>query len=238
MSKKKYTVELLEERIGYSFRNKELILQALTHSSYANERKINKTGDYERIEFLGDAVLELLSSDFLYRTHPDMPEGVLTKTRASMVCEPSLAFCARDLELGEFIRLGKGEELTGGRSRESIIADVMEAVLGAIYLDGGIGEAKRFVDRFILSDLEDKQLFSDSKSTLQELAQGQMKKEVSYRLLGESGPEHDNVFEVEVLLGDRVAGHGTGRTKKSAEQQAAYEALLGLRDKGYVFKKY
>ena len=238
MSKKKYTVELLEERIGYSFRNKELILQALTHSSYANERKINKTGDYERIEFLGDAVLELLSSDFLYRTHPDMPEGVLTKTRASMVCEPSLAFCARDLELGEFIRLGKGEELTGGRSRESIIADVMEAVLGAIYLDGGIGEAKRFVDRFILSDLEDKQLFSDSKSTLQELAQGQLKEEVSYRLLGESGPEHDKVFEVEVLLGDRVAGHGTGRTKKSAEQQAAYEALLGLRDKGYVFKKY
>ena len=183
-------------------------------------------------------MLELLSSDFLYRTHPDMPEGVLTKTRASMVCEPSLAFCARDLELGEFIRLGKGEELTGGRSRESIIADVMEAVLGAIYLDGGIGEAKRFVDRFILSDLEDKQLFSDSKSTLQELAQGQMKEEVSYRLLGESGPEHDKVFEVEVLLGDRVAGHGTGRTKKSAEQQAAYEALLGLRDKGYVFKKY
>ena len=238
MSEKKYTVELLEERIGYSFRNKELILQALTHSSYANERKINKTGDYERIEFLGDAVLELLSSDFLYRTHPDMPEGVLTKTRASMVCEPSLAFCARDLELGEFIRLGKGEELTGGRSRESIIADVMEAVLGAIYLDGGIGEAKRFVDRFILSDLEDKQLFSDSKSALQELAQGQMKEEVSYRLLGESGPEHDKVFEVEVLLGDRVAGHGTGRTKKSAEQQAAYEALLGLRDKGYVFKKY
>ena len=238
MSEKKYTVELLEERIGYSFRNKELILQALTHSSYANERKINKTGNYERIEFLGDAVLELLSSDFLYRTHPDMPEGVLTKTRASMVCEPSLAFCARDLELGEFIRLGKGEELTGGRSRESIIADVMEAVLGAIYLDGGIGEAKRFVDRFILSDLEDKQLFSDSKSTLQELAQGQMKEEVSYRLLGESGPEHDKVFEVEVLLGDRVVGHGTGRTKKSAEQQAAYEALLGLRDKGYVFKKY
>ena len=238
MSEKKYTVELLEERIGYSFRNKELILQALTHSSYANERKINKTGNYERIEFLGDAVLELLSSDFLYRTHPDLPEGVLTKTRASMVCEPSLAFCARDLELGEFIRLGKGEELTGGRSRESIIADVMEAVLGAIYLDGGIGEAKRFVDRFILSDLEDKQLFSDSKSTLQELAQGQMKEEVSYRLLGESGPEHDKVFEVEVLLGDRVVGHGTGRTKKSAEQQAAYEALLGLRDKGYVFKKY
>lgn len=238
MSEKKYTVELLEERIGYSFRNRELILQALTHSSYANERKINKTGNYERIEFLGDAVLELLSSDFLYRTHSDMPEGVLTKTRASMVCEPSLAFCARDLELGEFIRLGKGEELTGGRSRESIIADVMEAVLGAIYLDGGIGEAKRFVDRFILSDLEDKQLFSDSKSTLQELAQGQMKKEVTYRLLGESGPEHDKVFEVEVLLGDRVAGHGTGRTKKSAEQQAAYEALLGLRDKGYVFKKH
>lgn len=238
MSETKYTVELLEERIGYSFRNKDLILQALTHSSYANERKINKTGDYERIEFLGDAVLELLSSDYLFRTHPDMPEGILTKTRASMVCEPSLAFCARDLELGEFIRLGKGEELTGGRSRESIIADVMEAVLGAIYLDGGIGEAKRFVDRFILSDLEDKQLFSDSKSTLQELAQGQMKEEVSYRLLGESGPEHDKVFEVEVLLGDRVAGHGTGRTKKSAEQQAAYEALLGLRDKGYVFKKY
>lgn len=238
MSETKYTIELLEERIGYVFRDKSLIQQALTHSSYANERKINKVKDYERLEFLGDAVLELLSSDYLYRNNPDLPEGMLTKTRASMVCEPSLAFCARDIELGKFMLLGKGEEMTGGRNRESIIADVMEAVLGAIYLDAGFEEAKRFVDCFILSDLEDKQLFYDSKSTLQELAQGKLKTEVSYNLLGESGPEHDKVFEVEVLLGSQVVGRGKGRTKKSAEQQAAYEALLGLRDKGYVFKKY
>lgn len=226
---KEYSLELLQERIGYSFQKQELLVQALTHSSFTNEQKNTKCKDYERVEFLGDAVLELVSSDFLFHLHPDMPEGKLTKLRASMVCEPSLAFCARDLELGKFIRLGKGEDGTGGRQRDSIIADVMEAVTGAIYLDGGMEPAKTFIHRFILSDLEDKQLFYDSKSHLQELIQGKLKKEFRYELLGESGPEHNKVFKVCVYMEDELLGEGTGRTKKAAEQQAAYQALLVLR---------
>ncbi len=233
-----YTLKTLEERIGYEFRNKALLRQALTHSSFTNEQKINKTNNYERLEFLGDAVLELVSSDFLFREHPEMPEGELTKMRASMVCEPSLAFCARDLELGEFIRLGKGEENTGGRNRESITSDAMEALIGAIYLDGGMRDARAFIDRFVLSDLEDKQLFYDSKSNLQELVQGRFKRELSYELLEESGPEHNKTFRVSVQMGKEVLGQGQGRTKKAAEQQAAYEALLRLKERGHVFKKY
>lgn len=228
----------LEERVGYSFRDAGLLKQALTHSSFTNEQKINKAGDYERLEFLGDAVLELVSSEFLFRLHPELSEGELTKLRASMVCEPSLAFCARDLELGKFILLGKGEENTGGRERESITSDAMEALIGAIYLDGGMEPAKRFIDRFVLSDLEDKQLFYDSKSNLQELIQGKLKKEFGYELLEESGPEHDKTFRVSVQMEGECLGEGTGRTKKAAEQQAAYKALLVLRDRGHVFKKY
>lgn len=235
---KGYTLDLLEERIGYKFHNIALLKQALTHSSYTNEQKINRAKNYERLEFLGDAVLELVSSDFLFREHPEVPEGELTKMRASMVCEPSLAFCARDLELGRFMLLGKGEESTGGRNRDSITSDAMEAVTGAIFIDGGMEPAKDFINRFILSDLEDKQLFYDSKSNLQELIQGKMKKEFSYELLEESGPEHDKTFVVEVLMEGDSLGKGSGRTKKAAEQQAAYKALLLLRDKGYVFKKY
>lgn len=228
----------LEERVGYSFRDAGLLKQALTHSSFTNEQKINKAGDYERLEFLGDAVLELVSSEFLFRLHPELSEGELTKLRASMVCEPSLAFCARDLELGKFILLGKGEENTGGRERESITSDAMEALIGAIYLDGGMEPAKEFIDRFVLSDLEDKQLFYDSKSNLQELIQGKLKKEFGYELLEESGPEHDKTFRVSVQMEGECLGEGTGRTKKAAEQQAAYKALLVLRDRGHVFKKY
>lgn len=233
-----YTLKLLEERIGYRFQNIALLKQAITHSSFTNEQRINKFKHYERLEFLGDAVLELVSSEFLFKEHPNMPEGELTKLRASMVCEPSLAFCARDLELGQFMYLGKGEENTGGRHRDSIVSDAMEAVIGAIYLDGGMEYAKTFIYRFILSDLEDKQLFYDSKSNLQELIQGKLKKDFRYELLEESGPEHDKVFVVEVLMEEECLGKGSGRTKKAAEQQAAYEALLLLRDKGYVFKKY
>ena len=142
MMKEQYTLTALEERIGYKFGNPSLLKQALTHSSFTNEQKLNKAKNYERLEFLGDAVLELVSSDFLYREHPDVPEGELTKMRASMVCEPALAFCAKDLELGEFMRLGKGEESTGGRYRDSITSDAMEAVIGAIYLDGGMVPAR------------------------------------------------------------------------------------------------
>lgn len=231
---KAYTMELLEERIGYRFNDRALLKQAITHSSFTNEQKIRKNQNYERLEFLGDAVLELVSSEFLFREHAGMPEGELTKLRASMVCEPSLAFCARDLELGKFILLGRGEENTGGRRRDSIVSDVMEAVIGAIYLDGGMDAARAFIDRFVLSDLEDKQLFYDSKSNLQELAQGKLKKELEYRLLEESGPEHDKLFRVSVRMESEILGTGEGRTKKAAEQQAAYRALLLLRDRGCI----
>jgi len=175
---------------------------------------------------------------FFFFENPDMPEGKLTKMRASMVCEPSLAFCARDLELGQYMRLGKGEESTGGRNRDSITSDAMEALIGAIYLDGGMEHAKNFINRFILSDLEDKVLFYDSKSNLQEVIQGTLKRDFHYELLEESGPEHDKTFVVEVFMEQESLGRGLGRTKKAAEQQAAYQALLLLRDKGYVFKKY
>ncbi|MBR6665139.1 MAG: ribonuclease III [Lachnospiraceae bacterium] len=228
----KYELELLEERIGYRFQDISLLKQAITHSSFTNEQKINKMKDYERLEFLGDAVLELVSSEFLFRQYEGKREGELTKMRASMVCEPSLAFCARDLELGEFLLLGKGEENTGGRKRDSITSDAMEAVIGAIYLDGGMEKAKEFIYRFILSDLEEKQLFYDSKTNLQELIQGKLKKEFHYVLVEETGPEHDKVFFVEIVMEDEVIGKGQGRTKKAAEQEAAYEALLLLRERG------
>ncbi len=227
-----YSMQELERRIGYRFQNISLLKQALTHSSYTNEQKINRQEHYERIEFLGDAVLELVSSEFLFKEHPEMPEGELTKMRASMVCEPSLAFCAKDLELGKFMHFGKGEEATGGRMRPSITADAMEAVIGAIYLDGGMEPARDFINRFILSDLEDKQLFYDSKTHLQELMQRLMKTGVSYRQTKEYGPEHDKTFVSEVYLNDKILGRGEGRSKKAAEQQAAYEALLKLREEG------
>ncbi len=230
--KQGYNLELLEKKIGYCFHDKMLLKQAITHSSYTNEQRINKYGHYERLEFLGDAVLELVSSEFLFMAHKEKSEGELTKMRASMVCEPSLAFCAKDLELGEFMLLGKGEESTGGRKRDSITSDAMEAVIGAIYLDGGMNAAKEFINRFILSDLEDKQLFYDSKTNLQELIQGSLKKDFQYILLEESGPEHDKIFEVAVSMEGEIIGRGKGRTKKAAEQQAAYKALLMFRDRG------
>lgn len=228
------SLKTLEEHIGYGFRSPALLKQALTHSSFANEQRINKGKNYERLEFLGDAVLELVTSEYLFRTHGSVPEGELTKMRASMVCEQSLALCARDLDLGRFLLLGRGEEATGGRNRDSIISDVLEAMIGAIYLDGGMEAARRFIDRFILSDLADRQLFYDSKSGLQELVQGKLKKDFSYELMEESGPEHDKLFRVSVRMDDEVLGVGEGKTKKAAEQDAAYKALLLLRDKGCI----
>lgn len=228
----------LEERIGYRFQNHKLLKQALTHKSFTNEQKVNKGKCYERMEFLGDAVLELITSEFLYKEYPEVPEGILTKMRASTVCEMSLAFCARKFGLEQFIFLGKGEEATGGRDRDSIISDIMEASIGAVYLDGGLEEARKYVQRFILDDLEENQLFYDSKSQLQETVQGVMKKEYRYRVMDEYGPEHDKTYVVEVFVDEESIGKGCGRTKKAAEQQAAYQALLLLREKGYVFKKY
>lgn len=227
-----------EQRIGYRFKDRKLLKQALTHSSFSNEQKINVSQDYERLEFLGDAVLELVSSDYIFHHFPKEKEGVMTKMRASMVCEPALAYCAREIELEKYIRLGKGEELTGGRSRDSIISDVMEATIGAIYLDGGMECAKQYIESFILKDLEDRQLFYDSKSNLQELVQGKLKKTISYRLSEEKKETGDGQFKAQVYIQEELYGEGFGRSKKAAEAEAAYKALLILRDKGYVFKKY
>ena len=211
--------EELEEIIGYHFKNKHYLTQALTHSSYANEKKLGKLGSNERLEFLGDAVLELISSDYLYARFTQIPEGELTKKRASLVCEPSLAYCAREFGLPQFLLLGKGEDMTGGRNRDSIVSDATEALLGAIYLDGGFANAKEFVLNFILNDIEHKQLFYDSKTILQEIVQAHFKEELSYHLVGEEGPDHDKTFQVELQIGEQVYGIGKGRTKRAQNRK-------------------
>lgn len=218
-------LELLEKTIGYQFKDKKLLTQALTHSSYANEKKLGKLGCNERLEFLGDAVLELISSDFLFKKYPGIPEGELTKKRASMVCEPSLAYCAREFGLPDYLLLGKGEDMTGGRNRDSIVSDATEALLGAIYLDGGYEKANGFVQKFILNDMEHKQLFYDSKTLLQEIVQETSTNPVEYVLVKEEGPDHDKRFQVEVRVDGIVQGSGVGHTKKAAEQAAAYQAI-------------
>lgn len=219
----------LEQKIHYTFQSKSLLEQALTHSSYANEKKLGKLGCNERLEFLGDAVLEVVSSEFLYHKFPSVPEGELTKKRASLVCEPSLAFCAREFGLQEYLLLGKGEDMTGGRQRDSIVSDATEALLGAIYLDGGFASAKEFVLNFILNDIEHKQLFYDSKTILQEEVQSSNKGSLHYELVREEGPDHNKHFVVAAYVGEDRLGIGEGPTKKAAEQQAAYETLLKLR---------
>ncbi len=224
-------IKRFEDKIGYTFRDKALITQAFTHSSFVNEQKINKRPDYERLEFLGDAVLEMISSAYLFRTYPDKKEGEMSKMRASLVCEGALAYDAAELDIKSYIQLGKGEEATGGRHKESIIADIMEAVIGALFLDGGIEQSKRFIDAYILSNEEAVLMFVDSKSLLQEFTQGENLGEVRYEICGETGPEHDKIFEVRVFVGDENLGEGTGKTKKAAEQQAAYKALLVLKNK-------
>ena len=205
----------LQDKIGYEFKQEKLLRQALTHSSFANEKHLRKHSDNERLEFLGDAVLEIVSSDFLYKAYPDKSEGDLTKLRASLVCEPTLAICTREMELGKYLFLGKGENLTGGRNRNSILSDALEAVIGAIYLDGGFEHAKK--------------LFYDCKTSLQEVVQGHYEEELNYRLISEEGPDHDKRFSVEARIGERVIGTGIGHTKKAAEQEAAYQALLLLK---------
>ena len=219
----------LQDTIGYSFKNDRLLSHALTHSSYANEKHWDKTKCNERLEFLGDAVLELLSSDFLFKNYPTMPEGEMTKLRASLVCEPTLAYCAEALSLGDYLYLGKGEELTGGRERASVTSDAMEALIGAIYLDGGFTSAKEFVEKFVLNGIEEKQLFYDSKTTFQEMMQSITAEPIHYQLIGEEGPDHCKIFTVELFVGDRSAGRGTGKSKKAAEQAAAYDAILKIR---------
>lgn len=217
--------------INYSFKDVSLLKNALTHSSYANEIRIKKVENNERLEFLGDAVLELISSEYIYAKNSGMSEGKMTKLRASIVCEPTLALCAREFGLDKYIMLGKGEENTGGRNRDSIVSDACEALIGAIYLDGGFANAKEFALRFILNDLDSKQLFFDSKTILQEVVQARGK-EVVYSLVSEEGPEHSKIFTAKAAVEGMFDVNGSGHNKKSAQQNAAYNALLQLKDRG------
>jgi len=215
----------LEDKIEYKFSNVMFLKTALSHSSYSNEVKVSKVENYERQEFLGDAVLELTVSEYIFANNPSMSEGNMTKLRASLVCEPTLAFIAKDeLDLPKYILLGKGEDNTGGRNRDSIISDVFEAIIGAIYLDGGIEPAKRFISKYVLTDMERKIEFVDSKTRLQEIVQG-VGATLAYELAGEDGPAHDKVYTVRAIINGEVMGEGSGKTKKSAEQHAAYAAL-------------
>lgn len=218
-------------KIGYSFHDPEYLRLALTHSSYSNEHKMHKKEDNERLEYLGDAVLELTISDYLYHTYPDKNEGELTKLRSSLVCERTLSGCARDISLGEMLRMSKGEDQTGGRERDSILSDAFEALIGALYLDGGMDEAKHFIKEFLLNDVEDKALFYDAKTILQEIVQAETKDKLSYHLIREEGPDHCKVFTVETWIGNTPVALGTGKTKKAAEQMAAYKTILLRKNK-------
>lgn len=215
-----------EKLLDYKFRDIALLERALTHSSYANECKDGRSNN-ERMEFLGDSVLSLVVSDHIFRSYTDRPEGELTKLRASLVCERSLAAYAREIKLGDFIRLGRGEKQSGGDKRDSILSDAFEAVIAAIYLDGGLESARKHIMRFISSDLSDgvADSFTDYKTVLQELVQRSHGGKITYVLVGEEGPDHNKNFTVEARVDDRVVGVGNGHSKKRAEQHAAQQAL-------------
>ncbi|NLO09391.1 MAG: ribonuclease III [Clostridiales bacterium] len=222
----------LEDQIGYGFKNDELLLHALTHSSYANEMKMNKEDNNERLEFLGDAVLELVTSEYVYNEHKDLSEGDLTKLRASIVCEQTLSSRARDMNIGDYLLLGKGEDSSGGRHRESILSDTLEAIIGAIYLDGGFTNAKEFIRENIFYKVEKKELFFDSKTILQEMVQNDNNREkIRYKLISEEGPDHNKSFTMALSIGNRQVSLGVGKTKKAAEQEAAMQAIKKLQNK-------
>ncbi len=222
-------IKELETAIGYRFHNITLLQNALAHSSYANERWHNSLMSNERLEFLGDSVLGMLVAEYLYRTFPDRPEGELTRMRADMVCEKTLAAVANGLGLGAHLLLGKGEEQGGGRSRESILADAVESVIAACYLDGGMDAARAFVEKFILVNVPVAKFHNkDYKTALQELVQQKKNQTLAYTLVGESGPDHDKQFVVELTLNGETVGKGNGSSKKRAEQDAARDALEKL----------
>lgn len=217
-----------ESIINYKFREKDLLIEALTHSSYANEKKSKKNKYNERLEFLGDAVLGIIISDYLFINYPELPEGELTKTRAKIVCEPTLSNCARTIDLGDFLLLGKGEEATGGRTRTSILADAFEALIGAIYIDGGIEESKRFILHFMGEIIEDAicgKIFIDYKTKLQEILQSENNIKITYEVINEKGPDHNKTFYTHVKKNNEIIGHGIGKSKKESEQNAAKMAL-------------
>lgn len=224
-------MKTLEERLGYQFKNQSLLENAMTHSSYANEHRDAGLASNERLEFLGDSVLGMVVADHLFREHPQMPEGELTRTRAALVCEGSLFEVARSLELGRYLRLGKGEDAGGGRERPSILADATEALLAAVYLDGGIAQARRLIRVLILGNEEEMSASRDYKTALQELVQRESGQRLTYRLVGEEGPDHAKRFTVEVQLNGTAVGTGEGRTKKAAEQSAAKAAIGKLKEK-------
>lgn len=215
-----------EEKIKYQFKNKSFLREALTHSSYANEVR-NGAKCNERMEFLGDAVLSIVTAEFLYNKFPDMPEGELSKLRSSLVCTAELSAFAKEICIGDFLLLGKGEKNTGGSERPSILENAFEAVIAAIYLDGGMEYAKAHILRFLNSAIENHKIsFKDYKTQLQEVVQQNPDETLNYVIVGESGPDHDKRFEVEVHLNSNVIGRGIGKSKKQAEQEAAKEALL------------
>ncbi|MDR1116874.1 MAG: ribonuclease III [Oscillospiraceae bacterium] len=219
---------MLEKTIGYNFKNKATLETALTHSSYTNESRGGRTVNYERLEFLGDSILGFATADYLYFSQPEVPEGELTRMRANLVCEQNLVSVAEQIELGRYLLLGKGEEATNGRSRASILADVIEAIIGGIYIDGGVDESKRFIKRFILSNesLRKATKNADYKTELQELVQKDRDSVLLYRLVSENGPDHNKEFVCEAVVNETVMGQGTGRSKKEAEQAAARDSLI------------
>ena len=219
----------LEAAIGYRFKDITLLQNALSHSSYANERWHDSLKSNERLEFLGDSILGMVTAEYLYRNFPDRPEGDLTRMRADMVCERALAMVAERIGLGQHLLLGHGEEAGGGRARDSILADAVESVIAACFLDGGMEAARRIIEKFILVEVPVKKLHNaDYKTALQELVQQKKNQILSYALVGESGPDHDKCFDVEVSLNGQVIGVGTGSSKKRAEQMAAKAALESL----------
>ena len=224
-------MQALEKKLNYTFRNPALLSEALSHSSYANEHRANHLNSNERLEFLGDSVLGFVTAEFLFTQHPNLPEGDLTRIRAALVCEQSLYEVAKKLELGRYLKLGRGEEAGGGRERTSILADATEAVFAAVYLDGGIAEASALIHRVLL-DVEREEIVEerrrDFKTSLQELIQRQADQVLSYRMIGEQGPDHAKIFQAEVLLNGESLGSGFGRSKKEAEQSAEKAALQTL----------
>lgn len=220
----------LEEKIGYHFQNKDLLLTALTHSSYANERMEEGSACYERLEFLGDSILGYVTADFLYHHEPRLPEGQMTRLRAELVCEGSLHQIALRLDLGSYMRLGKGEEHSGGRTRPSILADMVESIIAALYLDSGLPEARRFIHEQLLDrvSITADHRSADYKTQLQELVQRKPNQVIAYEMTGDSGPDHNKTFYFRVTVNGIPVGEGSGRTKKEAEQMAARQALEKL----------
>lgn len=225
-------LQKLEDQIGYTFRDASLLENALVHTSYYNEHRNSVPSSNERLEFLGDSVLELVSSDYIYLHHPKMPEGEMTKLRASKVCEPALAWCARRVGLDAFILLGKGEEQNGGRKRDSIVSDAFESVIGAIYLDGGFTNAKEFILKHVMIEAEKEELFCDGKTVLQEVTQKMLNGNPEYVILSSEGPDHAKTYVAAVMVNGREYARGCGSSKKAAEQDAAAKALVILNSQG------